>query len=138
MIIRPYQAQDQQTVIALWEACGLTRPWNDPGKDIARKQTVQPELFLVGVEDEQLIGTAMAGYDCHRGWINYLAVAPGKRRLSHGRLLMLEAERLLLERGCPKVNLQIRSGNQQAIEFYRQLGYHQEEIISFGKRLIID
>jgi ribosomal protein S18 acetylase RimI-like enzyme len=138
MIIRPYQQQDQSAVIALWETCGLIRPWNDPIKDIARKLTVQPELFLVAVTDGQLVGSAMIGYDGHRGWVNYLAVSPDSRRLAYGKQLMQKAERLLLERGCPKLNLQVRTDNHEVIEFYRKLGYSQDPVVSLGKRLITD
>ncbi len=139
MKIRPYQTDDQAAVIALWDACGLIRPWNDPYLDIKRKLNVQPELFLVGVDaGERVIASAMVGFDGHRGWVNYLAVAPNKRRLSLGRQLMNEAERLLTERGCPKLNLQVRTGNLEVIEFYRKLGYVQDEVVSLGKRLIHD
>lgn len=138
MDIRPYQAQDQAGVIALWQACGLTRPWNDPARDIARKMTVQPELFLVGTWDGTLMASVMAGYEGHRGWVNYLAVAPGHRQQSCARQLMREAERLLLERGCPKINLQIRSSNAEVIAFYRRIGYVQDDVVSFGRRLIPD
>jgi ribosomal protein S18 acetylase RimI-like enzyme len=129
-------------VVALWRDCGLIRPWNDPRKDIARKLTVQPELFLVGTVQEegaeQLVATAMVGYDGHRGWVNYLAVAPGRQRLSMGRRLMAEAEALLLARGCPKLNLQVRTTNTGVIDFYKKLGYAQDEAVSLGKRLIPD
>lgn len=89
-------------MIALWEQCGLTRPWNDPRKDIARKVAVQPELFLVGLVDGRIMATVMAGYEGHRGWVNYLAVAPEHRSRGFGQALMAEVERLLLERGCPR------------------------------------
>jgi len=138
MQIRAYRPADEEAVVALWEVCGLTRPWNDPRKDIARKLTVQPELFLVGTVDSELMATAMAGFDGHRGWVNYLAMAPGHRRQDHGRTLMAEAERLLVERGCPKLNLQIRSTNSEVIAFYRSLGYAQDDVVSLGKRLIPD
>jgi len=139
MKIRPYQTGDQDALIALWHECGLLRPWNDPYLDIERKLGVQPELFLVGVNgDQKIIASAMAGFDGHRGWVNYLAVAPDKRRLSLGRQLMNEAERLLIERGCPKLNLQVRTGNLEVLEFYRKLGYLQDDVVSLGKRLIQD
>lgn len=139
MNIRPYRAEDQTAVIALWDECGLLRPWNDPYLDIERKLGVQPELFLVGVDAEnRVIATAMAGFDGHRGWVNYLAVVPGKRRQSLGRQLMTEVERLLTERGCPKLNLQVRTSNLDVLAFYRKLGYVQDEVISLGKRLIHD
>jgi ribosomal protein S18 acetylase RimI-like enzyme len=138
MKIRAYETTDEQAVLALWQECGLTRPWNDPRRDIARKLTEQPELFLVGTDEGALVSTAMVGYDGHRGWVHYLGVAPEYRGRSFGRMLMQEAERLLLERGCPKLNLQVRSSNTEAIDFYRKLGYTQDEVVSFGRRLIAD
>jgi ribosomal protein S18 acetylase RimI-like enzyme len=138
MHVRSFRLADEATVVALWAECGLTRPWNDPHKDIARKLAVQPELFLVGVSDGAVMASVMAGYEGHRGWMNYLAVAPRFRGRGLGRLLVVEVERLLLERGCPKVNLQVRATNLEAVAFYRRLGYAQEESISMGKCLIQD
>lgn len=136
--LRPYRAEDEATVIALWHACGLTRPWNNPHLDIARKLTTQPELFLVGTIAAEVVATAMVGFDGHRGWVYYLAVAASHRKLAIGRALMHEAERLLTERGCPKLNLQVRSSNVDVIAFYRSLGYSQDDVVSLGKRLIVD
>ncbi|HVJ11267.1 MAG TPA: GNAT family acetyltransferase [Burkholderiales bacterium] len=138
MTIRPFQLADEPAVIALWEECKLTRPWNDPHKDIARKLAVQPELFLVGVVDEAVMASVMAGYEGHRGWVNYLAVAPRFRGQGHARALMQHVEALLLRRGCPKVSLMVRSSNREALEFYCHLGYAQDESVSLGKRLIPD
>jgi ribosomal protein S18 acetylase RimI-like enzyme len=138
MRIRSYQPADEAAVIALWQACGLTRPWNDPKRDIARKLTTQPELFLVGTVDDAVMASAMVGYDGHRGWVYYLAVEAAHRDGGHGRTLMQEAERLLIERGCPKINLLVRSSNAQVIEFYRKLGYAQDDVVSLGRRLIPD
>lgn len=138
MRIRPYRADDEEGVVALWKACDLTRPWNDPRKDIARKLTVQPELFLVGEEGGKLVATLMAGYEGHRGWVNYLAVSPDCRRQGFGRVLMQEAEERLLALGCPKLNIQVRGTNAEVLGFYRALGYAQEERVSLGKRLIPD
>ena len=138
MNIRPFLPGDEEAVVALWQACGLTRPWNDPRADIARKLTEQPELFLVGTVGTELMASAMAGFDGHRGWVNYLAVAPAHRGRSYGRALMREAERLLEKRGCPKLNLQVRASNTGVIEFYRRLGYVQDDVVSLGKRLIQD
>jgi ribosomal protein S18 acetylase RimI-like enzyme len=138
MRIRVFERADEAAVVDLWEACGLTRPWNDPHKDIARKLAVQSELFLVGVVDEAVIASVMAGYEGHRGWMNYLAVTPRFRGRGCGRALVDHVERLLLERGCPKVNLQVRASNPDALAFYRRLGYVQDESISLGKRLIVD
>jgi ribosomal protein S18 acetylase RimI-like enzyme len=136
--IRAFQPADEAAVVALWQECGLTRPWNDPRADIARKLTQQPDLFLVGTVGAEVVASAMVGFDGHRGWVYYLAVAPRYRKQSYGSALMQEAERLLTERGCPKLNLQVRSSNAEAIEFYRKLGYVQDETVSLGKRLIHD
>lgn len=138
MNIRPFASADEAAVIALWERCELTRPWNDPRKDIQRKLTVQPELFVVGELDGQIVATAMAGFDGHRGWINYLAVSPDHRRQGLGRQLMAHVEHALQAIGCPKLNLQIRTSNAKVIAFYQALGYGQDELISMGKRLISD
>lgn len=138
MTIRPFQPADTDAVIALWTRCDLVRPQNDPRKDIARKLRVQPELFLVAVQDGAIVGSAMCGYEGHRGWINYLAVDPGCRRQGVGRSLMQEAERLLRAAGCPKINLQVRSTNQEVIGFYRAIGFAVDHVLSLGKRLEYD
>jgi ribosomal protein S18 acetylase RimI-like enzyme len=138
MRIRAFEPGDEAAIVALWQECGLTRPWNDPRKDIARKLTEQPELFLVGTLGDEIVASAMVGFDGHRGWVYYLAVAERHRKRSLGRALMQEAERLLIERGCPKLNLQVRSTNPGVIEFYRKLGYVPDETVSLGKRLIHD
>jgi ribosomal protein S18 acetylase RimI-like enzyme len=138
MNIRTFQPADEAAVIALWAECKLTRPWNDPRKDIARKLAVQPELFLVGTLDHEVMASVMAGYEGHRGWMNYLAVAQRHRGRGFARALVEHVERLLLERGCPKVGLLVRNTNKEAAEFYRRLGYAQDESISLGKRLIAD
>ncbi len=138
MKIRTFQPGDEAAVITLWQECGLTRPWNDPRADIARKLTEQPELFVVGTVGTTLVATAMIGFDGHRGWVYYLAVSPEHRRRSYGRALMQEAERLLIERGCPKLNLMVRSSNTAVIEFYRKLEYVPNDVVSLGKRLIHD
>ena len=138
MRIRAFHPADEAAVVALWRECGLTRPWNDPHKDIARKLTQQPELFLVGEIGDEVVASAMVGFDGHRGWVYYLAVTEHHRKRSYGRALLLEAERLLIERGCPKMNLLVRSSNAGVIEFYRRLGYSLDETVSLGKRLIPD
>jgi ribosomal protein S18 acetylase RimI-like enzyme len=138
MLIRAYQSQDQDRVLALWELCGLTKPWNDPRKDVSRKLAVQPELFFVLELEGVVQATVMAGYDGHRGWMNYLAVDPALRKRGLGRALVAHAERALLVLGCPKLNLQVRSSNADVIEFYRRLGYVQDDVISLGKRFVND
>jgi ribosomal protein S18 acetylase RimI-like enzyme len=99
---------------------------------------VRPDWFLVGLLDETLIATVMAGYEGHRGWLNYLAVAPEHQRRSHARTLVHHAEHLLQSAGCPKINLQIRTTNTAVIDFYRRLGYTIDDVVSMGKRLDVD
>lgn len=137
-LIRPYRATDETAVIALWQACDLTRPWNDPHKDIARKLAQQPALFLVAELDGSVAASAMFGYEGHRGWVNYLAVLPAHQGNGLARALMAQGEVLLEAAGCPKLNLQIRSSNAGVIAFYKHLGYAQDEVVSMGKRLVSD
>ncbi len=136
--IRAYRESDQDAVVALWRECELVRPWNDPVKDIHRKLCVQRDLFLVGTLDGRLVATVMAGYEGHRGWINYLAVARECRERGFGRHLMDEAEARLRGIGCPKINLQIRSSNADVVAFYRSLGFVVDDSLSMGKRLVED
>jgi ribosomal protein S18 acetylase RimI-like enzyme len=138
MLIRPYEPADEAQVIALWTDCGLVVPHNNPAADIQRKLAVAPELFLVGVLDSRVVASVMAGYEGHRGWINYLAVAPGLQKLGHGRRIMEHAEQLLRDRGCPKINLQIRATNSKVIEFDKRLGFVPDTVLSMGKRLVVD
>lgn len=135
MHIRPFHPDDEEAVIALWKRCHLVRTWNDPSKDIRRKLQVSPELFLVGQVGDQIVASVMAGYEGHRGWLNYLAVDPGHQRLGHARKMIEEAERLLRAAGCPKINLLVRRSNAEVIEFYQRLGYSIDDVVSMGKRL---
>lgn len=136
--IRPFEQADEAQVISLWQECDLQRSWNNPHLDIARKQAAGDGLFLVAEIDGVVVGTLMAGYDGHRGSINYVGVLPGNRKMGIGRALMSEAEKLLIERGCPKINLHVRTNNLEAVEFYRRLGYETFDIVNMGKRLIPD
>ncbi|NUZ05371.1 GNAT family acetyltransferase [Piscinibacter koreensis] len=138
MHIRPFLEPDEAAVVALWHACGLTRSWNDPHKDIARKLAVQRELFVVGELGGRVVASVMAGFDGHRGWVNYLAVAPEMRGRGHGAALMRWVEAALTARGCPKLNLLVRSSNRTVLDFYRHLGYAVDEAVPLGKRLIAD
>ena len=135
MEIRPYQPGDEQAVVQLWTDCGLVVPWNNPHRDIRRKREVRPDMFLVGCSAGQIIATVMAGYDGHRGWINYLAVHPNHQRSRIGSRMMNEAEIRLRAAGCPKINLQVRSANTNVIEFYKKIGYVVDDVVSLGKRL---
>jgi ribosomal protein S18 acetylase RimI-like enzyme len=136
--VRSYEEVDRAAVIALWEVCGLLRSRNDPHRDIDRKLAQDAEGLLVLVDDSGLVGAAIAGYDGHRGWVNYLAVHPDRRRTGGGRLLMAAAEAHLAALGCPKVNLQVRAGNQGVVAFYEHLGYAVDEVVSMGRRLVDD
>jgi ribosomal protein S18 acetylase RimI-like enzyme len=138
MTIRAYRPADEAAVVELWGRCGLLRPQNDPRKDIQRKLKVSPELFLIGALGSDVIATAMAGYEGHRGWISYLGVDPTLQKHGYGRQIMSRAEELLRERGCPKINLQVRSSNREVIAFYHRLGFSFDEVLSMGKRLISD
>ncbi|HTT73699.1 MAG TPA: GNAT family acetyltransferase [Thermoplasmata archaeon] len=138
MEIRPFEGADEDAVVELWQRCGLVRPTNDPHRDIARKRAVRPDLFLVGTESGRIVATVMAGYEGHRGWINYLAVDPELQRGGRGRALMDAAEQRLRATGCPKINLQVRRTNTGVIAFYRRLGYAEDDVVSLGKRLASD
>lgn len=138
MEIRSFQAEDEEAVIELWRSCDLVRPWNDPHKDIQRKLDVRPDLFLVGIVDGRIVAAVMAGYEGHRGWLNYLAVAPTHQRRGHGKKIVEVAEGLLRAAGCPKINLQVRAANGEIIQFYRRLGYGVDDVVSMGKRLEVD
>lgn len=138
LVIRSYREGDEVQIIDLWKSCGLTVPYNDPRRDILRKLRVQGDMFLVGVKDGLVIATAMVGYDGHRGWINYLAVAPEFQREGIASRLMEEAETRLIAMGCPKINLQVRTSNTGVIRFYEKLGFKVDDVVSMGKRLIDD
>lgn len=135
VLISGFRPSDTEAVVRLWGECGLVVPWNDPRRDIERKLEHQPELFLVGRVSGELVASVMAGYEGHRGWLNYLAVAPRLRRRGIGRRMVAEAETRLRAMGCPKINLQIRTGNAAVIDFYRALGFAADDVISMGKRL---
>ena len=138
LLIRKFQESDEQGLVSLWNVCKLTVPWNNPYKDIARKLSVNPELFLVGHIEDKLIASVMAGYDGHRGWINYFAVHPDFQSRGFGKQLMDYVENRLRELGCPKINLQIREGDKKVLSYYQKLGFVQEKRISMSKRLVDD
>ena len=138
-IIRSFKLEDKNSVVELWKICRLTRPWNNPEKDIERKLNVQSELFLVLEIQGSIIGSVMAAYDGHRGVINYLAVHPGFQKKGYGKILMTYVEQELLNKGCPKINLLVRSDNLNVKRFYEGLHYdEQDDVKVFGKRLIPD
>lgn len=138
MVIRQFKEGDRATVMGLWESCGLTKPWNDANKDIDRKVKFQPELFFVGAIRGNVVASAMAGYDGHRGSVFYLAVHPEFQGKGYGQQLMAHIESILEGLGCPKLNIVVRSTNDSVLEFYDKLSYSTDDVVSLGKRLIPD
>lgn len=135
MEIVEFSEKYRNQVVALWQGCNLIFSRNDPNKDIDRKLKVNPELFLVGLLGGEVVATVMGGYEGHRGWINYLAVSPGQRKKGFGRQIMAAVESRIQEKGCPKINLQVRETNLDVMAFYSAIGYGNDPVISFGKRL---
>lgn len=138
MIIRPFENDDRQAVIKLWRRCGLVVAWNDPEADIDRKLRVDPEMFVVGIAGSRLVATAMGGYDGHRGSLYYLAVDLEQQGRGYGRKIVDFLADLLEQRGCPKLNIMVRSSNTRMIDFYHRLGFKTDEVVCLGKRLIED
>jgi len=138
MEIRQFKDSDRSAVIELWQACDLTRPWNNPDQDISRKLAIQPELFFVGEISGKIMASAMAGYDGHRGSVFYLAVLPEYQGRGFGKQLMQQIEVTLKAMGCPKLNIVVRSSNEKVLGFYKSLGYSTDDVVSTGKRLIPD
>jgi len=135
MKTREYAEKDQTQVVELWKKCGLTVPQNNPYKDIDRKLKVDPDLFLVGEIDKKIVATVMGGYEGHRGWINYLAVDPVYQKQGLGKQIMAVVENRLKDKGCPKINLQVRESNIDAIKFYMAIGFDVDKVVGLGKRL---
>ena len=136
LTIRAYTEPDHDAVVALWQECFPDDPdRNAPAQMIERMLSVDREMFLVGLWRDSVVATALCGYDGVRGWVYHVATAPGLRRRGLGRQMMLAVERTLGRRGCPKLNLQVRAGNEAAVRFYRALGYQVEQRVSMGKPL---
>ena len=123
-------------LIAMWKKCGPTRSWNNREKDIARKNSDKNGKFLIGQIDEVLTASIMIGYDGHWGSLNYLAVYPDLSGAGYDKILIAEAEQLLLSVGCPKINFCVRTDNDKVVKFYHQLGYAVKPVHLLGKRLI--
>jgi ribosomal protein S18 acetylase RimI-like enzyme len=125
----------QKALIELWKECSLIVPQNDPIEDIQKKLEFQPDLFFIALLDGKLVGSVMAGYEGHRGWLNYLAVLPDFQKRGYGRELVKRAIAELERLGCLKLNVQIRESNISAVRFYERLGFRDDHVVSLGLRL---
>ncbi len=135
MEIREYQESDEKDVIDLWFKCDLVLPECNPKRNIERKLKVDRDLFLVGSVNGKIMASVMGGYEGHRGCINLLAVDPKYRRKGYGRLMMEAVEQRIKEKGCLRINLQVRAANKDVIEFYQAIGYTVDNVVGLGKRL---
>lgn len=126
-------AADADDAVALWHTCGLTRPWNDPYADFSLALANPSSTILLARDGDTIVGSVMAGFDGHRGWIYYLAVAPDRQRAGVGRALMTAAETWLAERDAPKVQLMVREGNAVTLGFYAALGYTPQGVVTLGR-----
>jgi len=126
---------DMADVIALWKACDLTRPWNDPAADYRLALATETSAILLAHQEGALVASILTGFDGHRGWVYYLGVVPACRKQGLGRQMMAAAERWLCERNAPKIQLMVRDDNEAAIGFYQALGYEVQPVVTIGKRL---
>ncbi len=129
---------DSNAVIAIWEKCELTRPWNNASNDFRLAIEGSTSNILILGSGDGIIATVMVGFDGHRGWVYYLAVDPDHQRKGMGRIMMEAAEKWLEERSAPKIQLMVREDNQQAIGFYKALGYDVQPVVTIGRRLNSD
>ncbi|SIN59569.1 Ribosomal protein S18 acetylase RimI [Parasphingorhabdus marina DSM 22363] len=133
--VRSATPDDREAVIALWQACDLTRPWNDAAADFQLAIEGETSVILILQRDRQIVATIMTGFDGHRGWVYYLAVDPGHRRAGYGRKMMGAAEQWLRDRKALKIQLMVREDNAQAIGFYQAIGYETQPVVTIGRRL---
>ena len=135
LAIAPIADTDVATVIALWQACGLTRPWNDPAADIALARRGPNSTILIGRADSHIVATAMVGHDGHRGWVYYVATDPDRRAKGFGRAIMDAAEDWLRAAGIAKLQLLVRPENSGVAAFYQSIGFGEQNILFFTKWL---
>lgn len=135
MLIEPASATNKAEVVALWQACELTRPWNDPEADFDLALANPTSTILLARDGASLGGSIMVGFDGHRGWVYYLATDPEQRGRGIGRALMLAGEEWLKARGCPRIRLMVRDDNTQATGFYQAIGYERQDVITLGRTL---
>jgi ribosomal protein S18 acetylase RimI-like enzyme len=129
------RADEADAAVALWQACGLTRPWNDPHADLKLALASPASTILAGRLNDVIVATVMVGSDGHRGWVYYLAVAPNAQRAGHGAAMMRAAEGWLRQRGAPKLNLMVRADNAAAVGFYAAIGYAASDVMVLQKIL---
>lgn len=130
---RSAQQIDREAVIALWQACGLTRPWNPPENDFNVALTNATSDIILGHASGELVGCVMVGFDGHRGWVYYLGVASQHRKAGYGRALMDAAEDWLAKMGARKIQLMVRHDNGPTIAFYKSLRFDEQSVITLGK-----
>jgi ribosomal protein S18 acetylase RimI-like enzyme len=135
LAIAPIEDGDVTAVIALWERCGLTRPWNDPAADIALARRGANSTVLIGRDGSAIVATALVGHDGHRGWVYYVAVDPDRRGKGLGRAIMNASEEWLRREGIAKLQLLVRRENAKAGAFYESIGYDEAEVVVFAKWL---
>ncbi|MGA9328159.1 MAG: GNAT family acetyltransferase [Bradyrhizobium sp.] len=135
LAIAPIGDPDVAAVVALWQACGLTRPWNDPAADIALARQGSNAAVLIGRDGGAIVATVLVGHDGHRGWVYYLAVDPDRRHNGYGRVMMDAAENWLRDTGIEKLQLLVRADNTSVKHFYQSLGYSMQERIIYAKWL---
>ena len=135
LAIAPIGDADVADVVALWQRCGLTRPWNDPAADIALARKGPNAAVLVGRDGGGIVASVLVGHDGHRGWVYYVAVDPDYRDKGYGRVIMDIAEDWLRARGIEKLQLMVRPDNSQVQAFYQSLGYFEQERIVYAKWL---
>jgi ribosomal protein S18 acetylase RimI-like enzyme len=135
LAVAPIEDADVAAIIALWERCGLTRPWNDPAADIAQARRGPNATVLVGRDGAAIVASAMVGHDGHRGWVYYVAVDPDHRQKGYGRAIMQAAEDWLRSHGIAKLQLMVRPDNSKVQAFYESIGYDEQPRIIYAKWL---
>ncbi len=133
--IAPLRPGEVDAAIALWRACGLTRPWNDPDADARLAMGTSTASILAGRIEDRLVATAMTGFEGHRAWVYYLAVDPDLRGAGHGAAMMAACEAWAQAQGAPKIQLMVRTDNAAARGFYDSIGYAKQDVVVLGKRL---
>lgn len=133
--VAPIEDAGVADVIALWQRCDLTRPWNDPAADIALARSGPNATVLVGRDGGAVVASVLVGHDGHRGWVYYVAVDPDHQHKGYGRVIMDAAENWLRTRGIEKMQLMVRPDNRGVQAFYQSIGYFEQERIIYAKWL---